>query len=84
MLAPVLDQPERDGGLLRADGMGERRVLPVIAFLEHCSVGQHVLLHRLEVIVLNATEDEVPDHAVEASSRPADETWCIWKRIQTS
>lgn len=61
VLAPMLNQPQRDGGLLALDGIHDGRQ-PVIAppFLQHRPVRPDALLHRLQVVVLDVAEDQVP------------------------
>lgn len=60
VLAPVLDQPERDCGLVREDRAHQGRP-PANAppLLQHRRIGQYALLHRLQVAALKVVEDRV-------------------------
>ena len=59
VLAPVLDEPQRDGGLLLLQGVGQGCVLPGSSNLQRGRVGQHALLHRRQVPKQDLVEDGV-------------------------
>ena len=62
VLAPVLDEPVRDGGLVAVDGVHQRCSLLKPLLLQHRRINQHVLLHRLQILIDNVEEDGMAGH----------------------